>query len=356
MDNQITITRFASILAKSTGYRQEFCEQFVLEMFRTIEDGLRTDRDVKIKGLGNFILSDDGNVGFVPDNAIVSVINEPFSFFEPEELADGITEEILADGIETTKAESELETSAIEKQIDNCKESDDKEIRQTTEQSRDNINDIALEEVTSEEKEIPSQRQKSEPIQKSVEDTENTEDAFSDISHRTRRRRYTISAVIAAAFIGAIIGMGVSYLLLRDHASSINVTGTMAAEIGISDNPSPAVRHENRIDSTIQPEHNGIGSTPAAIQENIQNPETEIITETVSSNNYLATMARRHYGRYEFWVYIYEENASILEHPDRIDPNTVVVIPSADKYGIDRNDPESVRKAVALAKEIYARF
>ena len=80
------------------------------------------------------------------------------------------------------------------------------------------------------------------------------------------------------------------------------------------------------------------------------------VYETVTSTNYLATMARKHYGSYEFWVYIYKENESKLGHPDRIEANTVVVIPPASKYGIDKNDPESIKRANTVAEEIYARY
>ena len=67
-------------------------------------------------------------------------------------------------------------------------------------------------------------------------------------------------------------------------------------------------------------------------------------------------MARKYYGEMIFWVYIYEENRDRLSHPDRINPGTVVKIPDASKYGIDRNDPESTARARAKAIEIYNRF
>ena len=63
-------------------------------------------------------------------------------------------------------------------------------------------------------------------------------------------------------------------------------------------------------------------------------------------------MSRKHYGRYEFWVYIYEENKDKIANPNSVSPGLVVVIPPSEKYGIDKNDEESVRKA----KEIAERF
>ena len=68
-------------------------------------------------------------------------------------------------------------------------------------------------------------------------------------------------------------------------------------------------------------------------------------------------MSRRFYGgATEFWVYIYLENQDKLGHPDRLSPNTVVVIPPAEKYGIDPNNPESKAAAKRKVAEIYAKF
>ena len=63
-------------------------------------------------------------------------------------------------------------------------------------------------------------------------------------------------------------------------------------------------------------------------------------------------MSRKYYGRYEFWVYIYEENKSKIKNPNSVSPGLVVVIPPAEKYGINKDDPESVRKAKELAEKI----
>lgn len=62
-------------------------------------------------------------------------------------------------------------------------------------------------------------------------------------------------------------------------------------------------------------------------------------------NGTLSSLARKYYGASEFWVYIYLENKSKIPNPDRVKPGTVVVIPDAAKYGIDKNDPKSIQRA-----------
>ena len=68
-------------------------------------------------------------------------------------------------------------------------------------------------------------------------------------------------------------------------------------------------------------------------------------TDTVRTGNFLSRMARRFYGNSHFWVYIYEENRAKITNPNNVPEGTVVVIPPAEKYGIDAQNPESVEKA-----------
>ena len=102
-------------------------------------------------------------------------------------------------------------------------------------------------------------------------------------------------------------------------------------------------------------------------RKKILNPQNEIIKvneqenitqddfvqyDTVSRSRYLTTMSREYYGDFRFWVYIYEENKEKIDNPNAIAPGTIVIIPSASKYGIDKNNNTSVERAKAKALEI----
>ena len=82
----------------------------------------------------------------------------------------------------------------------------------------------------------------------------------------------------------------------------------------------------------------------------------EPVYDTITTRRFLTTMAKEHYGDYNLWPYIYDENASRLGHPDRIKPGTKVVIPPASKYGIDAKNPECVAKAKRRGAAIYAKY
>lgn len=85
-------------------------------------------------------------------------------------------------------------------------------------------------------------------------------------------------------------------------------------------------------------------------------PSDKKTYDTISKTRYLTTMAKEHYGNYNLWPYIYEENKSFLGHPDRIRPGTRVVIPDLSKYGVDPSNPEHIKMAKKKGVEIYSRF
>ena len=60
---------------------------------------------------------------------------------------------------------------------------------------------------------------------------------------------------------------------------------------------------------------------------------------------YLSKMSTKHYGKPDFWIYIYEENRDKIADPNNAKPGTVVVIPPAAKYGIDPNNKASIDQA-----------
>lgn len=82
----------------------------------------------------------------------------------------------------------------------------------------------------------------------------------------------------------------------------------------------------------------------------------EPVYDVVSTTRYLTTMAKEHYGNFNLWPIIYEENQSFLGHPDRIKPGTQVVIPPLSKYKVDPNNPEDVRRIKQKGVAIYAKY
>lgn len=77
-----------------------------------------------------------------------------------------------------------------------------------------------------------------------------------------------------------------------------------------------------------------------------------VVTDTIRRGYLITNMAKKHYGSKDFWVYIYEENKAKIRNPNNMQPGEVLVIPAAEKYGIDASNQESLRKARAKAAQI----
>lgn len=188
------------------------------------------------------------------------------------------------------------------------------------------------------------------------EDNYDNEDFIPTENHgRSRRRALMISF---AAVLAALIGIfAVWYVFFKgEFMNTFNRTADATANTAEISGKGPGAVAEQSPAAVI-PE--------AATSDSLSEKETEdvptapsdaLLYDTISTTRYLTTMAKSHYGNYNLWPYIYEENKAILGHPDRIRPGTPVVIPDLKKYGVDASNPADIEKAKTMGMEIYARY
>jgi nucleoid DNA-binding protein len=73
---------------------------------------------------------------------------------------------------------------------------------------------------------------------------------------------------------------------------------------------------------------------------------------TIKSGETLTRLANEEYGNKCFWVYIYEENKNIIKNPNNIPAGETITIPPAEKYRINKNNPESIKRANEIANKL----
>ena len=94
-------------------------------------------------------------------------------------------------------------------------------------------------------------------------------------------------------------------------------------------------------------------AAPEAAKPAPESPKAkEPVYDEVTERQFLSKIATKHYGHPDFWVYIYEENRDIIKNPNTIAPGTRVVVPPAEKYGIDKKNKGSLRAAGKKIEEI----
>ncbi len=396
MNNKITFVEIAEQIAESTSTSKRVCELFLRELVATITQALIGGEDVKIKGVGTFkvtrtktrksvsistgdAIEIDGynKLSFTPDKSLAEAVNQPFAQFETVFLDDAMTDEKLAEidkeypslfdegSLDVTAQPVKVETSdgtgstgATEATgaTDGTESTESTDVTDVTESTGATETTGATDETGPTELESkdvtvvptvvsePSEPVRVEPVSRPMlvgipidgptqpkpepEPVEETnEDEY--FYRPAPRNAYTPTPEQLAAhsrkldkrWIGLVVGILIGCLLMWFVMRGCEKTGSEP--------------------QTVVP-----ADTVAQVEEE------PVVTETITDQNVLSTMAARHYGSQWFWVYIYEENKDKIKNPDNVPLGTVVVIPPADKYGIDAKDPKSLKKAQLRSWEI----
>ena len=350
---------------------------FIQEFTAIIEGTLARGESVSVKGIGTFHaveVADELYIEFAPDATLAETVNAPFSIFEPVELPDNLTDADM-ETAEMACNETEPASQPCPPPIPPRREAAASEPAATSPVSAPAPDPII---------ETPVQPEHAEPEHKTAapgsdnnepeqapHNTLPTKEIEKIIEHervvevRDHSSHHTMHIVIAS-LLSLVAGLAIGYFAnnrlnlshiknVNIEAEGVNVISKTEAKEGKSATAdsvaSVAAGHSDSIPAdTVSPGQGSTAVEPEA--KTVETPRAAIVTDTVKANRYLTTMARRHYGKKIFWVYIYEENKNIIDDPDHIAPNTVVVIPPAEKYGIKAGDKESEADAMRRAQAI----
>lgn len=350
---------------------------FIQEFTAIIEGTLARGESVSVKGIGTFHaveVADELYIEFAPDATLAETVNAPFSIFEPVELPDNLTDADM-ETAEMACNETEPASQPCPPPIPPRREAAASEPAATSPVSAPAPDPII---------ETPVQPEHAEPEHKTAapgsdnkepeqapHNTLPTKEIEKIIEHervvevRDHSSHHTMHIVIAS-LLSLVAGLAIGYFAnnrlnlshiknVNIEAEGVNVISKTEAKEGKSATAdsvaSVAAGHSASIPAdTVSPGQGSTAVEPEA--KTMESPRAAIVTDTVKANRYLTTMARRHYGKKIFWVYIYEENKNIIDDPDHIAPNTVVVIPPAEKYGIKAGDKESEADAMRRAQAI----
>ncbi len=368
MRNKLGMTRIAAMMSQTTGRPRKLCEDFMRELFVLTADSLAAGETVKIKGFGTFKLtlvesrkSVDVSTGeeiiipsyrkitFVASRELAGAVNSPFEMFQAVELTEAEDDsDESKDGVaeaEESEAEAKLEIDAkieIEAPIPSCDGLDESE--PVSENAGMGIADTDDEYV---EEEIPA----------------------SPAVGRQRGFKFGwgffagfVSAIVAgaAAFMiyqkvsgdissGSVPDMAEAERKMAEADSIVSLIRKTASEVSQSTADSIAMAD---VQSSDKGEYERMTEEKTAPTSPSDSPVYDVVTTT----RYLTTIASEHYGNFNLWPYIYEENKAILGHPDRIKPGTKVVVPPLSKYGVDARDKADIEKAKKMGVKIYSRY
>lgn len=397
MNSKITLVELARLMAQATSSTSRVCELFLRELFTTVSQALIDGENVKVKGIGTFkvtavkprksvnVTTGDpmeikgyNKVSFTPDKKLAEALNQPFAQFETVFLNDEVSDEKLAEidaqypsvfnennGDSTPTAVTEDSEQPVSEPVPEqlpepepiAEPEPIPEPPITPEPESASAPDVeqvglkalaafgvpvgpekeqeppkpAREPEKSPEVSVPATGSESRPILDSAPEQDDVEDDFyrpaprntytptqdqltKYRSSKNRRWLWLLPALLLVGVLIWLIGRGGGKGESSQEGAAIEMADTIA-----------------------------------------EVEEPDVITDTVTTQIVLSTLSDKYYDSPWFWVYIYEENKAIINDPNNVPPGTAVVIPPAEKYGIDASDPASLKKAQRRSWEILTQ-
>ena len=374
MSETINLPKLISRLSAMTQTDPAQVRRFLHQMFANVEQMLAQGDSVTIKGVGEFSPGIDASrpVLFLADEQLNRIANEPFSVFSAVELNEGVDETTLSE-LDVTDSEPESEYE-VESSVESSEP--ESEIVQNVPESEP----IAEHEPGPDAEPEVEPEVESEPGPESVAESEieaapaskaapepelfEPEPEYEDEAEPVydQPRVETGKGHVLWFVIGALTGLLLGLVGGFFAGKWMSRYDTMP-EIMPSDTLSVDVADEY---AATEPSVNDIDRQEEAVsvteETEVVNPETPVAApaqpqptyDTTTKSRFLTTMARDHYGKKNYWVFIYQANPS-LGNPNIIKPGTRVVIPPAESF-MCGTQAETDAKARALLNELSRKY
>ncbi len=391
MNEKITLPTLVSLLADKTGKQKKQCEDFLREFFNTLVDAMEAGENVRIKSLGTFKvvaveprksvnvntgeqmeIPEHNKIVFVPAKELAEEVNAPFAMFESIEIPDNALEDPLLSSESVSAAQAEedpLPSSAISDQTVSAAQAEEDPLPSSA------ISDQTV--SAAQAAGYPEPDEDSDENEQEFEiENESGLDSFPIVSqlneeHTETRRNYRFLLGFACGVACAAVICLCAYLFFfekwvatvsEEKNTEVSVQAETSGQLTDADVrqvPKPDVLDSDKKDLIEASDADSKNEQMAKTEQTAEvptRPSDEPVYDTITKTRYLTTMAKEHYGNYNLWPYIYEENKAILGHPDRIRPGTKVIVPPLSKYGVNPSDPDDIAKAKKKGVEIYAHY
>ena len=305
MSETLNLPKLIMRLASEAGCDPAEARRFLHRFFAEIEDSLLEGENITIKGIGTFCLSEDAArpVKYLADEELAAIANEPFAAFSAVELNDDVTEEELnADEIPQPEPEPEPEPEP--------------------------------------------QPQPEEPVEEVAEEpADEVYDEEDDAQPSPRHGLWLTVGILIGLIAGLVIGFFAGQYMPQLTSDQ--------EEILIPADTTTAIKEPIATPA--------IDTVPVAPAEPVAEPEpvatpapSAEVFDTVTNRRFLTTMARDHYGKKNYWVFIYQANPS-LGDPNRIAPGTRLSIPPRSSFEED-TEAATDAKAQHLLNELSQKY
>ena len=391
MNNTVTLPQLIARLASAAGCTPAEARKYIHDLFAAVEEALADGKSYTIEGIGEFAPGfEAGNpVLFRPDESLAAALNEPFAAFSAVEIPAELDEKSLEPETQPesqpeTEPETETEPDtepvsepqpAAPPEIVSMDESEPTPTPEPEEPAAEpetpaEAPEIAAQPISEARQPAapaqetqpasaePTVSEPGEPIQDNTEsaqaddDDEDEDDAPTYLStHSGGHGMWLTIGILIGLIVGLVGGYFAGAAVGRYHIpedeelldSLDNETDTLAVAIvspvtvqitadTVATPSASASQPATNVTEQPAPTQGAAPSQPSATTA------PKPVYDTVTSTQFLTSLARKHYGVKSYWVFIYEANPS-LGNPNRIQPGTRVLIP--DRASFEESTPEA---------------
>lgn len=354
-NDKLTWTELRKAVAEYANTSEQEAGQFLNALLEGIVEGLKTDKQVKIKGLGSFTLK-----AVAPRKSVNIATGEAFTIEGYNKLtfsAEAMLKESVEKRLEQPKTEAvmaEINNDPIKKLGEQATEIVDilAELGQAVSKPANeglevekvlevpNVSKEEIEETTEEPTPAPVEEAVEEVVEEPAEEVteERVEEPAKEepIQEPTCKPTYKchkwVCWVIGALLLLGVVGTGVYF------------RATLMQWWQCMQDCQPTTEEVTVVEEVVEVKELTLAEKPREYVNFIG-------IEQVGKDSRLAWIAYKYYAQKDLWVFIYEANQDIIKHPSHVREGQVIRIPELSEEYRNLYNPELRQLVDSLAVE-----
>ena len=359
-NDKLTWTELRKAVAEYANTSEQEAGQFLNALLEGVVEGLKTDKQVKIKGLGSFSLK-----AVAPRKSVNIATGETFTIEGYNKLtfsAESMLKESVEKRLEQPKTEAvmaEINNDPIKKLGEQATEIVDilaelgqavskpsleeeevlevpnvskEEIEETTEEPAPEPIDEPKEEVAEEPAEEVTEEPVEEVVEERVEEPAKEEPKQEPTCKPACKCHKWVCWVIGALLLLGVVGTGVYF------------RATLMQWWQCMQDCQPTTEEVTVVEEVVEVKELTLAEKPREYVNFIG-------IEQVGKDSRLAWIAYKYYAQKDLWVFIYEANRDIIKHPSHVREGQVIRIPELSEEYRNLYNPELRQLVDSLAVE-----
>ena len=359
-NDKLTWTELRKAVAEYANTSEQEAGQFLNALLEGVVEGLKTDKQVKIKGLGSFSLK-----AVAPRKSVNIATGETFTIEGYNKLtfsAESMLKESVEKRLEQPKTEAvmaEINNDPIKKLGEQATEIVDilaelgqavnkpsleeeevlevptvlkEEIEETTEEPAPEPIDEPKEEAVEEPAEEVTEEQVEEVVEERVEEPAKEEPIQEPTCKPTCKCHKWVCWLIGALLLLGVVGTGVYF------------RATLMQWWQCMQDCQPTTEEVTVVEEVVEVKELTLAEKPREYVNFMG-------IEQVGKDSRLAWIAYKYYAQKDLWVFIYEANRDIIKHPSHVREGQVIRIPELSEEYRNLYNPELKQLVDSLAVE-----